>query len=188
MGSTARGMTEMGPDWRVVDGVTTAWFDAPSMISGAALAQRIDELPAETVVDMRATGIRVRLGSDEYAEAVSAAASDLGLAASPAVLQQMSVVLESANPPCCEGVLAARARLRAWRGRRFGRSVAARPLDTYSTVDRATAVAKPHPPRCRAAGCGGRAGGCWRGIGTVRGLSHRSRRQRGGPGAGLGAR
>ena len=98
MGSTARGMTEMGPDWRVVDGVTTAWFDAPSMISGAALARRIDELPAETVVDMRTTGIRMRLGSDEYAEAVSAAARDLGLAANPAVLQQMSVVFESENP------------------------------------------------------------------------------------------
>ena len=99
MGSTARGMTEMGPDWRVIDGVTTAWFDAPSLISGAALVGRIAELPAESAVDMRATGVRVRLDSDEYAEAVSAAADDLGLAANPAVLQQMSVVIESANPP-----------------------------------------------------------------------------------------
>src|SRR3954465_432007 len=42
--------------------------------------------------------MRVRLDSDEHAEAVSAAARDLGLAANPAVLQQLSVVFESANP------------------------------------------------------------------------------------------
>ena len=91
-------MTEVGTDWRVVDGVVTAWFDAPSLVEGAALAGRIVELPAGIVVDMRATGIRVRLGSDEHAEAVSAAAHDLGLAAHPAVLQQLSVVVESTNP------------------------------------------------------------------------------------------
>jgi hypothetical protein len=31
-------MTEIGTDWRVVDGVATAWFDASSLIEGAALA------------------------------------------------------------------------------------------------------------------------------------------------------
>ena len=92
------GVTEIGTDWRVVDGVATAWFDAPSLIEGAALAGRIVELSAEIVVDLRATGMRVRLDSDEHAEAVSAAARDLGLAANPAVLQHLSVVFESANP------------------------------------------------------------------------------------------
>ena len=87
-----------GTDWRVVDGVATAWFDAPSLIEGAALAGRIVELSAEIVVDLRATGMRVRLDSGEHAEAVSAAARDLGLAANPAVLQYLSVVFESANP------------------------------------------------------------------------------------------
>jgi hypothetical protein len=91
-------MTEIGKDWRVVDGVATAWFDAPSLIKGAGLAGRIAELSAEIVVDLRATGSRVRLDSDEHAEAVSAAARDLGLAANPAVLQQLSVVFESGNP------------------------------------------------------------------------------------------
>ncbi|WP_456823945.1 VOC family protein [Cellulomonas sp. P5_E12] len=91
-------MTEIGTDWRVVDGVTTAWFDAPSLTEGAALAGSIVELPAPTAVDLRATGIRVRLDSDEHAEAVSAAARDLGLAANPAALQHLSVVFESANP------------------------------------------------------------------------------------------
>jgi catechol 2,3-dioxygenase-like lactoylglutathione lyase family enzyme len=98
MGSTVPGMTEIGTDWRVVDGVATAWFDASSLIEGAALAGRIVELSAEFAIDLRAKGVRVRLDSDEHAEAVSAAARDLGLAANPAVLQHFSVVFDSANP------------------------------------------------------------------------------------------
>ena len=92
------------------------------------------------------------------------------------------------EPVCGEAVLAARARLRSSGGRRSGGSVAARPRDADPAVDRATAVAEPHPPRRGAAGCGGRAGGSGRGIGTVRGLPHRRRRQRGRPGAGRRAR
>ncbi|HEY5979424.1 MAG TPA: VOC family protein [Microlunatus sp.] len=91
-------MAEIGTDWRAVDGVTTAWFDAASLLEGAALATRIVELSAESVVDLRATGVRVRVDSDEHAEAVSAAARDLGLGSNAASLQQLSVVLESANP------------------------------------------------------------------------------------------
>jgi hypothetical protein len=83
----------------MIDGVATAWFDAPSLIDGAALAGRIGELSAGIVVDLRATGVRVRLDSDEHAASVSAAALDLGLAANAAVLQHLSVVFESANPP-----------------------------------------------------------------------------------------
>ena len=55
MGATVPGMAEIGTDWRVVDGVATAWFDAPSLIEGAALAGRIVDLSAEIVVDLRAT-------------------------------------------------------------------------------------------------------------------------------------
>src|SRR6188472_2203362 len=91
-------MSEIGTDWRAVDGGATAWFDAPSLLEGAALAGRIVELSAEILVDLRAAGVRVRLGSDELAGAVSAVARDLGLAANPAVLQHLSVVFESANP------------------------------------------------------------------------------------------
>src|SRR5690349_3955420 len=88
-------MTETGPDWRMVDGVATAWFDAPSLIEAAALA---GELSPETVVDLRANGVRVRLDSGEHAKAVSAAARYHGLTANPAVLQQVSVVFESPHP------------------------------------------------------------------------------------------
>ena len=38
--STLPVMTELGTDWRMVDGVATTWFDAPSLIEGAALAGR----------------------------------------------------------------------------------------------------------------------------------------------------
>ncbi|MEZ0446877.1 VOC family protein [Cellulomonas sp. ICMP 17802] len=85
-------------DWRVVDGVTTAWFDAASLTEGAALAGRIVALSTEMAVDLRAAGVRVRVDSGEHAEAVSAAARDLGLAANPAALQQLSVVFDSADP------------------------------------------------------------------------------------------
>ncbi len=98
MGATVPNMTRIGTDWRLIDGVVTAWFDAPSLVEGAALAGRIVELSAEIAIDLRATGLRVRLDSDERAEAVSTAAGDLGLAANPAELQQVSVVFESVNP------------------------------------------------------------------------------------------
>lgn len=91
-------MTVIGTDWRVVDGVATAWFDTPSLTEGAALVSRIMDLAAGMLVDLRATGLRVRLDSNEHAGAVSAVARDLGLAANPAVLQHLSVVIESPNP------------------------------------------------------------------------------------------
>ncbi|WP_081743440.1 VOC family protein, partial [Arthrobacter sp. H20] len=65
---------------------------------GAALFGRIVELSPGIVVDLRATGMRVRLDSNGHAEAVSAAARDLGLAANPAVLQHLSIVFEASNP------------------------------------------------------------------------------------------
>ena len=91
----------MSSDWRLVDGVVTAWFEAPSLTAGAALAGRIVELSPAILVDLRPTGVRVRLDpadSVEHADAVSAAARDLGLTADPAALQQLDVVAESAQP------------------------------------------------------------------------------------------
>ena len=150
-------MAEIGTDWRILDGVPTAWFDASSLTEGAALAGRLVDLSTEIAVDLRAAGVRVRLDSDEHAEAVSAAAQDLGLPANPAGLQHLSVVLESANPTAA---------------RRFWQRVLdyapredgglADPLrrdpDTDPAVAAAAAASKPHPPRRGAAGRGGRAG------------------------------
>lgn len=43
-GSHSRGMSETGTDWRVVDGVSTACVDAPSMVEGGRSAGRFAEL------------------------------------------------------------------------------------------------------------------------------------------------
>ena len=87
-----------GPDWRVVDGVATAWFAAPSLSEGAALAGRVLELSPMAAVDVRSSGVRVRLHAAAVAAAVSAAARELGLRADPTELQSLSVVIETANP------------------------------------------------------------------------------------------
>ncbi|MGN6332742.1 MAG: VOC family protein [Motilibacteraceae bacterium] len=91
-------MTGAGSDWRNVDGVATAWFDAPSLVEAAALAGRLVGLPAGVEVDLRTTGARVRLADTGHAAAASAAARDLGLVADPTGLQELSVVLESPDP------------------------------------------------------------------------------------------
>jgi hypothetical protein len=149
-------MNEMETDWRTIEGVATAWFDAPSLTAAASLVGCVVELSAEIVVDLRETGLRVSLDSDENAHAVSAASRDLGLAATPAVLQQLSVVLESANPsvvgPFWQRVLDYAP------AEDSGLADAVRPCDTDPGVARAAAVAQPHPPRRGAAGRGGRAG------------------------------
>ncbi|MBB6626940.1 hypothetical protein H5V45_06360 [Nocardioides sp. KIGAM211] len=102
-------MTGTGADWRTIDGVTTAWFDAASLTEGAALAARVLEVAPDSAVDLRTTGLRVRLAAATYAEAVAAAARDLGLRAAPGALQQLDVVLESPDPsavtPFWQGVL-----------------------------------------------------------------------------------
>lgn len=92
-------MAEIGRDWRVLDGVTTAWFEAWSLVEAAALAERIVALGESIAVDVRTTGLRVRLASHEPAAAVSAVAHALGLTANPEALQQLSVVITSSNTP-----------------------------------------------------------------------------------------
>lgn len=91
-------MTETSSDWRVIDGVVTAWFDAPSLVDGAALADRIVALSDDAAVDVRSSGVRVRLDSTDHADTVSAVARDLGLAANSAVMQQVGVVIDAADP------------------------------------------------------------------------------------------
>jgi hypothetical protein len=92
-------MAGLGTDWRIIDGVAAAWFEVHSLIEGAALAGRILELSPDILVDLRSTGVRVRLDSSGHAVAVSTAARDLGLTASPDLLQSLQVVFESVNPP-----------------------------------------------------------------------------------------
>ena len=98
MRSRVRRMTEIGTDWRVVDGLVTAWFEAPSLTAGAELARSVAAVSADTTFDLRATGVRVRLESAEHTETVTAAARRLGLVANPAVLQQLDVLIETDDP------------------------------------------------------------------------------------------
>lgn len=106
-------MTDDRSDWRLLGGVATAWFDAPSSAAGAALAGRVVHFAPDAAVDVRAGGVRVRLEQTGPAApvpaAVSAAARDLGLTGDPAVLQHLGVVIESPDPaavrPFWRGVL-----------------------------------------------------------------------------------
>jgi hypothetical protein len=99
-------------DWRVLDDGVSAWFDAPSLSAGAALVRRIVDVVGGTGlpdVDLRPGGVRVRIGTQngagptrddvERAGAVSAAARDLGLAADPAALQTVRVVVGATDRP-----------------------------------------------------------------------------------------
>jgi glyoxalase superfamily protein len=92
-------------DWRVVDGGASAWFDASTHSAGAALAARIAALTGGPMpdVDLRASGVRVRVGLTEtdvaLASGVSAAARELGLPADPSALQVMRLVIDAAKTP-----------------------------------------------------------------------------------------
>ena len=133
--------------WRVVDGVPTAWFDAPSLLEGAELAGRVLGLSPEAAIDVRPSGTRVRVPTEALTEAVSDAARDLGLTPDPRVLQSVSVVIESPDPsavrpfwqralgyePADDGVLADP--LRRDPTFRFRRSAEARPLRNRIHVD-----------------------------------------------------
>lgn len=87
-----------GPDWRVVAQSSTAWFETSSLRDGARLAQRVIAASPDSAVDVRSSGVRVRLGSTTTADAISQAARELGLAASPELLQQVGVVVDSPDP------------------------------------------------------------------------------------------
>lgn len=89
-------------DWRVVDGTATAWFDASSLRQAAALGARVLELGQPLGVDLRASGVRVRLEAAVGSDAVSAAARDLGLAPDPSALQRLSIVFDTADPPAAQ--------------------------------------------------------------------------------------
>lgn len=88
----------LGPGWCIVDGVPSAWFDAPSLSAGARLAERVLALAVKSAVDLRPEGVRVRLEVPVRTEAVSQAAAELGLEARAEALQQVSVVIESPQP------------------------------------------------------------------------------------------
>lgn len=88
----------IGTYWHAVAGAWAAWFDASSLSQGADVAGRILELAPGSAVEVRGSGIRVRLDDGEHAWAVSAAARELGLIANPDLLADLTLVIETANP------------------------------------------------------------------------------------------
>lgn len=92
--------------WRVLEGTAQAWFEAPSHAAGASLMERVAGLSEGSVfpdIDLRPTGVRVRLtsqGEEEVrqATAISAAAWDLGLIPDPSVLQVARLAVDSSDP------------------------------------------------------------------------------------------
>lgn len=87
--------------WRTIDDRLHAWFAAPSHAAGAALLPRIVAIAGRVVdVDVRAGGVRVRLGREDasLSPAISAAADQLSLSPAPHALQAMRVVLETPDP------------------------------------------------------------------------------------------
>lgn len=90
-------MDEIGlAGWRGLGAGLSAWFEASSLSAGAALVRRVAELGGDGLpdVELRAGGVRVRVGSAEVAGAISAAAGELGLVADPAALQAVRVGIE----------------------------------------------------------------------------------------------
>lgn len=92
--------------WRVLEGAAQAWFEAPSHAAGAALVERFSGFLGRSEfpdIDLRPTGVRVRLtghGEPEVrqAAAISAAARELGLTPDPSVLQVAGLAVDSSDP------------------------------------------------------------------------------------------
>jgi hypothetical protein len=95
-----------GEGWRVLDGAPHAWFEAPSHSAGASLVERLAGSTDGFVLpdmDLRSTGVRVRLGAHgepeaRQAAAVSAEARELGLAPDPSVLQVAGLAIDATDP------------------------------------------------------------------------------------------
>ncbi|QIK73476.1 hypothetical protein G7070_15925 [Propioniciclava coleopterorum] len=94
-------------DWRTLNRLATAWFDTGSLTQSALLAERILALAPDSLIDVRPTGVRVRVADPSLVDAVSGAARDLGLTADPAALQELDVVIEATDRPGVAGFWAA---------------------------------------------------------------------------------
>lgn len=96
-------------DWRVLAFGARAWFAASSHAAGAELVRHVVSIghAAGLVpdIDLRASGVQVRIGSasgltdDDVAtaRATSAAARQLGLAADPSVLHEVQLTIDTAR-------------------------------------------------------------------------------------------
>ncbi|HVX43885.1 MAG TPA: VOC family protein [Mycobacteriales bacterium] len=92
-------------DWKVLGFGAEAWFAARSHAAGAALIRRIAGLAPD--LNLRANGVHVRLGAPDsrlaaaevaMAREISAAATECGLVADPALLQRVQLAVDAIDP------------------------------------------------------------------------------------------
>lgn len=98
-----RAMTMITRDWRVLDAGLTAWFDAPSPDAAVELVRRLAGL-SDTLPDvrLRTEGVRVTVAEPGLAEAISAVAGELGLAADPTGLSVLRILVAAVDPPAVQ--------------------------------------------------------------------------------------
>jgi predicted enzyme related to lactoylglutathione lyase len=91
--------------WYQLGAGVSAWFAAPTHAAGAALVRRIADVAGRAGVELRASGVRIRVDaadSVDSAGAISAAARDLELTADPAALQAVRLVIDSLDVAAIE--------------------------------------------------------------------------------------
>ncbi|NOL44197.1 hypothetical protein HPO96_28510 [Kribbella sandramycini] len=83
------------PGWRVIGRGPMTWFERPSLSAGAELAQRVAAAGVPAELDLRPTGVRVRVADAEAARRVSAVA---GAEGDPTGLQELRIVIDAVHP------------------------------------------------------------------------------------------
>lgn len=96
-------MTGLTPGWSMIDGAATAWFSASSLADAMALARHVLELAPASYIDMRPTGLQVRLDPGKDVAAVAAGIQEHGAVAIERAAQRLGLVIESAHPDAVSG-------------------------------------------------------------------------------------
>ncbi|MCT2294576.1 hypothetical protein M3F57_00245 [Brachybacterium muris] len=96
-------MTGLTPGWSMIDGAATAWFETSSLVDSVALGRRIVERVPASSIDVRHSGLQVRLNPDEDIAAVAGGILELGSVASEAAPPRIGLVIESPHPEAVSG-------------------------------------------------------------------------------------
>lgn len=96
-------MTGLTPGWSMIDGAATAWFETSSLVDSVALGRRVVERVPASSIDVRHSGLQVRLNPDEDVAAVAGGILELGSVASEAAPPRIGLVIESPHPEAVSG-------------------------------------------------------------------------------------
>ncbi|TDD58767.1 hypothetical protein E1263_17805 [Kribbella antibiotica] len=89
-------MVDEAGGWRVIGQRAAAWFEQPSLTASAELVRRIAAAGPLPAVDVRPSGVRVRVALEDDTEGISALAAVPG---DPAALQEMRIVFDAVDVP-----------------------------------------------------------------------------------------